>query len=304
MLWIVLSLACAALYSITAFIDNYIADVIFRGNKTESTKGIYGPSYIAIGIILAIIFGLQGISLKLIGIVAASSIFISLASIPYYKALKNEDATGATVYYQLSPLIYLATDLLILGRTISTMQLIGFVVILLAPIFVIFARKNKKSQKLAAGSGVLLLLYVIISTTGGSLYVIANEYSGAIMTTFILAQIFRGLSDTALFLTNKSWKARVKNVCRNKKKQLLAITLVNQLIFVAAEYIYRYAFTIENASSVSVVVNASELIITFALGIVLSIIWPNFGREKIHKREVLAHLTAVVLATIGIIIIN
>ena len=64
------------------------------------------------------------------------------------------------------------------------------------------------------------------------------------------------------------------------------------------------ALTLGPVAIVSVVANASMMILTFVLGIILTIIWPNFGREKLKKRRVLAHLVATVLAVIGIIMLQ
>ena len=304
MLWLILSLISAAIYSLCGFIDNYITDVIFRNNRSESVKGFYGPTYIISGIVVACIFGLNGIDLKAIGLVSLSSAIISLASIPYYRALKNEDATGAAVYYQLSPLFYLLLDIFILNKQITVMNMIGFIVILLAPIVIVMSRKRARSRKLALSSAILFILYVVIASTGGSLFAAVANSGYNIMSIFSIALTSRGIFDLILFIANKKWHHRCKNVWQSHAKAILTATLVNQALFIAAEFCYRYGYTLTNTSTVSVVVNASELIMTFIFGIILSIIWPNFGREKIRRHEVVAHLFAVLLATVGIILIN
>ena len=100
------------------------------------------------------------------------------------------------------------------------------------------------------------------------------------------------------------WQNRMKYIWRHKKWQFLASEGINQIICIIAEFLSRYALIIGIASLVSVTYNVLELIFTFILGIILSIIWPKFGREKLNRHIILAHLVATILATIGIILIR
>lgn len=110
--------------------------------------------------------------------------------------------------------------------------------------------------------------------------------------------------DIFLYLCNKSWRQRILYIMRRKKKQFLAATLSGTLISLAGEFAYRQSLILGVTALASVVANASQLVITFILGIVLSLIWPKFGREKLNKHIVRAHLVATILATIGIIILQ
>ena len=91
---------------------------------------------------------------------------------------------------------------------------------------------------------------------------------------------------------------------RRKKKQFLAATLSGTLISLAGEFAYRQSLILGVTALASVVANASQLVITFILGIVLSLIWPKFGREKLKRHVIVAHLIAVVLCVVGVIILQ
>ena len=103
---------------------------------------------------------------------------------------------------------------------------------------------------------------------------------------------------------NKPWQQRFKYIWRRKRKRFLIAILANQAISTSAELAIRAAMILGVTALVSVTCNAAELIITFLLGIVLSLIWPKFGRENIHRHVVIAHLLATVLAVVGIIILK
>ena len=73
---------------------------------------------------------------------------------------------------------------------------------------------------------------------------------------------------------------------------------------IAAEFASRWSLILGVAALASVVANVAELILTFVLGLVLSAIWPKFGREKLNRHIIIAHLLAVVLCITGIIILQ
>ena len=67
---------------------------------------------------------------------------------------------------------------------------------------------------------------------------------------------------------------------------------------------HKDTLVIGTAAIVSVTANSSQLILTFVMGIILTHLWPKFGREKLNKHIVRAHLIATVLAVIGIVILQ
>ena len=87
-------------------------------------------------------------------------------------------------------------------------------------------------------------------------------------------------------------------------KAYVGSVIANQCLCAFADYMYRYGLVLGIAALGSAITNAAELIMTFILGIVLSVIWPNFGREKLHRHLIVAHIIAVALCVAGIIIIQ
>ena len=89
MLWLILSIITAILYSISAFLDNFITDVIFTHKKPQAVKVFNGVTYIFFAFVIAMIFNLEEIPLLNIGLFLLSGVLASISSIPYYLALKN-----------------------------------------------------------------------------------------------------------------------------------------------------------------------------------------------------------------------
>jgi len=303
MLWLFLCVIVALIWSFSTFIDNYVTDVIFKGKKPQSMKIFDGISYLVFAAITFFVFGVENIRIEHIALLLLSGIASSVASIPYYLALREEESTTATLFYQLVPVVYLFTDWLIFGQPVTHLQLMAFIIILTAPIIITFSRKRPRSRRTMFSAALLFIIYVLLSAVSGILSTHIGE-NHAFPTVFFYFLLGRGFSDIILFATHSDWQQRMKYIWRRKKWQFVLTVGFNQIICIIAEFFSRYALIIGVASLVSVTYNVLELIITFVLGIILTIIWPKFGREELSRHVVIGHLIATILAVIGIILIK
>ena len=168
---------------------------------------------------------------------------------------------------------------------------------------VIFSRRHARARKMEYTSALLLLGYDFFVALSGIISTHVGE-SYDFKHIFFWFLIGRGITDVTLFLTNPKWRKRFKYVYQRNKVKLISIIGINQLICVVAEFASRYALIIGVAAVVSAASSIMELVFTFLLGLILSIIWPKIGREKLSRHIVIAHLIAVILSTIAIILIH
>ena len=304
MQWIILCLLAALFVSISVFIDNYMTDVVFKSKKPQAIKVIDAFLYLILAIIIATIFGLKEIPITLIILAIISGAITSLASLPYYLGLRDEEATTATIFFQIIPVLCIIGDFFILGHTITQQQIYGFILILIAPFIITLARQHKKTRKLELRASLLLLAHAILYAIGSVIYAKAGQDKPDTMTLYFWFIIGRTLFDFICTIFIPSLRKRIKQVLKVSPTKLI-ITAVSTLVFaLAGDFLLRYSYTFTTTSLATVLSNASELIITFILGIILTIIWPKFGREKLNRHIIISHLIAVILVVIGIILTN
>ena len=192
---------------------------------------------------------------------------------------------------------------MVFGEEITPRQLIAFVVIIMAPLVVIFSRRRKRMRKLELGAAGLLLAYCVFAAASGIITTRAGEgYDfNMVFGYFVLG---RGIMDLIYYYTHPSWRKRYKYVQKTDFKRLYVSLTAAQVVFLIAEFAGRYALIVGVPALVSVTSNALELIVVFVLGIILSILVPVFGREKLSRHIVIAHLIATILAVTGIIILQ
>lgn len=312
--WLVLTLIASVIASISAFFDNYIIDDFFKERMPQALKCFSGPINLLIALITLIIFpiffSIESIPIENILLLILSGVISAAASIPYYMALGSENTTGAIIFSQLYPIFYLLLGALFLGETINGIQLVAFLLLLSAPLVIIFSvRKRRKNMEYRAG--ILLLIYVLASSIASILFIFAERGAASatgnefpIILAVALLFLGKGIFDICAVLLKKKWRIRAKNVMKISKKRVLVPIVINSLIWLVSEYCFRNAAVIGKIAIVSAVNMAVELLATFVLGLILTILWPRFGREKLDKRTVMAHLVATILALIGIILVE
>ena len=77
MLWLILCIITAGIYSITAFLDNYITDVIFKNKKPQALKVFNGATYLVFALLTAVFFNIDEVPLLNIGLFMRSGVLAS-----------------------------------------------------------------------------------------------------------------------------------------------------------------------------------------------------------------------------------
>jgi len=306
--WLVLVAVAILTDSIRIFIDNYASDVYFKGNGAVSQKLFYAYTSIFFAIILALIGGLDFTSTPALTflLLILSGIISSIASIPYYKALEIDNSTNLGIFIQLAPALYLILGWLFLGETVSWPQLLAIPIILAAPtLIVLTSRKN--SRKTRARAILFSFLYVLGAVIGNLISV--EQSAGAenlnLLTEIGLVLFGKGLGAFLIFLIVPKWRHRFRQVVKTSNFRVFRPLTANAIIGLIKDISYRTALAIApSVALVSATADSTEPIIIFFMGLVLTLIWPKFGRETLNSKTVFVHVIATVLVVISIILLQ
>ncbi len=306
MSWLVLVIIAVVFDSIRIFIDNYISDVYYKGRGSAAQKLFYGYFFTITSIIMMFVFGIETDKVPVATMIwfLISGTLSSLAGIPYYRALEIEDSTNLTIFVQMAPVLYLILGWFFLDESFSPLQLAAFVVILAAPILIILtSRKNGRCAKFKAA--VMAFLYVFIAVIGNLIFVKNNSSDFHFTTGMAFLFLGKGISNLAIVYCNRKWVKRFRAVMKSSKKKVLRPLIIDGVLCLIKDSAYRAALLLAPAVALaSAVSDSSTPIVTFLLGIVLTLIWPKFGREKLNKKSVLIHLVATLLVVAGIILLQ
>ena len=305
MSWLWLVAAAVILDSLRIFIDNYASDVYFKGTSSVSQKVFYAYAYIVVAVIVFLLSfqSLSALSLLTILLLILSGIISSIAGIFYYRVLEIDDSNNLAIFIQLAPLLYLIYDWFT-GATFAPLQIVAFVVILLAP-FLIIISSRKKSRKTKLKAALLAFLYVLVSVISNLIFVGVNssEFNFGLVMAFVF--LGKGIGNLAIVYSKPKLRKRFSVIYRKSHAKVLRPLIINSIVGFSKDFAYRAALVSAPAVALaSVVSDSAEPVVVFLLGVVLTLIWPKFGREKLDKKSVLVHLVSTILVVIGIILIR
>ena len=303
--WLILVAIAVLSDSTRIFIDNYVSDTYFKGREAASQKLFYGYCFTIVGIIVSLISGVNpSISPTSIALIAGAGFFSALAGVAYYRALELDDSTNIGIFTQLSPVFYLILGWFFLDQSFSPMQLIAFIVILSAP-FLIIATTKKRSRHIRIKAVLYAFLYVLIAVTGNLLFVKAGTTNYNFIQDLAILFFFKGLSGILIVYSYPKFRRRFYAVVKRSHHKVLRPMSINFIIGIIKEFSYRGALAAAPAVALaSVASDSAEPIFIFFLGLLLTLIWPKFGREKLDRKTIIVHLMATVLVVIGIVLLQ
>lgn len=292
--------------SLRIFIDNYISCDYFKGKMAVSQKYFYCFAFTIFGVICAFITGVDFVNVPLhaYGLFILSGACGVIAGIPYYRALELSESTDYGIFIQLSPIIYLILGWLFLGQTINFIQLIAFLVIIAAPILIILTTK-KRSRKIRLKAALFAFLSVFITAVGAIIFVGQNTTEINFITEMAFVFIGKGLGNIIIMALAPKWRKRYHYVVKSSHAKVLRPLSTTFICGIIKDFANNLALILApSVALVSAISDSSKPIFIFFMGIVFTIIWPRFGREKLNKKTVLVHLIATILVVIGICLIQ
>lgn len=305
--WLVLVAIATITDSLRIFIDNYSSDVYFKGKGSVSQKLVYGYFFIITAIIGTVIIGFNPFSIPIENLLflLLGGALSSLSGITYFRALELDDSTNIGIFTQLAPVFYLILGWFFLGDTFSPIQLVAFVIILLAPFLIVFTTR-KNSRKIRIRAAISAIIYVLIAVIGNIIFIKAEEASSLNFVQDLLILFFgKGITGVIVVYVNPKWHKRLKYVMKKSRKKVLRPLICNFIVSLFKEFSYRGALALAPAVAIaSVTSDSAEPIVIFFMGIILTLIWPKFGREKLDRKTVLVHLIATALVVVGIVLMQ
>ena len=304
--WLVVLAIAVVSDALRIFIDNYISDVYFKEKGAVSQKIVSGIVTPILGIIILIVTGFNFTEIPPVALtlLLMSGVLGSLAGIPYYKALEIDDSTNIGIFFQFSPILYLIIGWIIGDEQFSIIQLLACFIILAAPLLVVITAK-KRSRKVRIKAALLAFISIIFYVASGETFIQGNVDGINIFSEIGLVLITKGLSDLLIIGSRRKLRRRLTKVVKSSRRKVLIPINISIVMRVIQEFSYRIGLII--APSVAIASAASDAVepaVIFFMGLLLTILWPKFGREKLQKKTVLVHFIATVLVVIGIVILR
>ena len=290
------------LWGVTNHIDKFMITGIEESKNSIKILLVFS-TFIA-GIVLTPIwlilshFTVSISSISLISVLIASLIYI-IATVFYFKAIEENDASLVVVMFQMIPVFSYILALILFKENLTIRQIVGSIIIILSAIIISFDFNEKNNRKKFKA-----LLLMTLSSLCYSIYFILFDIGIRNSTYYSCAfwyQIGFLIMGIVLLLL-KSFRIPFVNAIKKNGKRYLILNTTNEVINLIANLLVNYANLLIPIALVNVL-NGFQGAFAFILGIIGTLLLPKYIKEDLSKRVVIQKIVCIILGIIGLIIL-
>lgn len=301
MSWLVFAFSGPVLWGISFHLDKYLVERYFR--DTDVAVLLVFTSFIGVSMLPFIWFYQPGtVALPLLSIllIGFSGILYLGAMLFYLQALQTEDVSVVAPLFQASPLFAAALGYVMLGETLSSIQLLGGLFIVGGALLLSWQIDGEntffKTRLILLMLGCTFAL--ALSSVIFKAFAVSEEFWITTFWTYTGEAVFGfGL------LTIARYRRKFLFLFRTSRTALLAINGANELINLGGGVGMRYALTLAPIGLVQAVGSTTTLFV-FLFGIILSAFFPRFRTEDLSHRNLARKGMAALLVGAGVMLVN
>lgn len=284
-------------YSFSNYLDKFLLE-----KKIRNPFAMTVVSGVASGCIGLIIWGLSGF--RLIGFLPTALMFLAgllliFYLLPYFAALKAEDASTIVPMFQFIPVFTLVLSSVFLNETLTGKQTCGLLLVIVAGVLISLRRIEKNIFRPRKALLFMLMASFLYGSIGVLFRFVVRDVN--FWTTFAYEYMGTGLG--ALLLLSLS--ASVRRTLHAEKKALLSsvgIISFNNAICILAQLAESFAMSLVAVPLVNIVGSIQPLMV-FIEGILLTLFFPHIVKENISRGVLLLKSSSIVLMLSGLFLV-
>jgi drug/metabolite transporter (DMT)-like permease len=299
--WLLIAILAPLLWASTNFIDKFLLSKYFKSGV--GTLIIYSA---LIGLPIAFLVAIFKPSV--LSITLSTAIFIILNSFlyiiylfPYFKALSKADASVVVPIFQTIPVFSYFLAFFVLGETLSTMQIIGSLLIIFGAVGITLKFKDKKIHLTKD------VLFLQLSAS----FIVAVNYLFfkffAIQLDFWTVSFWQYLGfvilGIILLIFIKSYRNDFVLSFKRNSKSILGLNAINEILNIVATIIFTFATLLAPLALVWVI-NGFQPLFVFLIGILLTLFFPHLIKENLEKKVLLQKIIFILLIFLGAYLLN
>ncbi len=307
MTWFWIALVNPLLHAAVNHFDKFLVSKYFKTDDNKSPVGaliLYSAIFAVILLPFILLFtsGVFDVIWRDRIILSLSGMLLVLAYIFYFYALDRDEATIVAPLFQMIPIFGFILGYLLLGETLTKMQIIGSVVIIAGSVILALNLigkriKFKKSVVLfMAGSS---LCYAL----AGVLFKFVAEFSQNFWPSLFWDFVGKIILGIIIFIFIKSYRQSLLLSIKNNRSMGLLLNSTNEILSLVGEMALMFAALLAPIALVQVVSGFQPLFV-FVFGVVLTLFLPTIGKESLSKASLMQKILGIIVIITGTILIN
>ncbi len=298
--WIFLALLIPALYSFSNYIDKYLVTKYFVEGGERALTVISAAAFsIFLPILYAIDSRIFDVPFFDIVILMISGTFLVFFLVPYFIAMRENDASIVAPLFGFVPLVTLLFGYIFLGESISLQQFLAMLLVLFGSVIIATDITNsifKVNNKL------LLLMLLSSSLYAGSLIIFKHTSSEHRFTQHLFWQYVGGFLTVPCFLSYKPYRDEFMTSLQRSGYKLLSLNLLNETLTISGNFLYAYCILLAPVALVSTVASVQPFFL-FAYGIILTLLFPHIFKEDLKLTALVRKFFGIICIFAGVVLI-
>jgi len=305
MSWLVFAFSGPILWAISTHLDKYLVERYFK-NSNVAVLLIFTAliGVLALPFIWLLDPRVVGVGLGNAALMVFSGVLYMGAMLFYLRALQTEEASVVAPFFQAAPLFGFVLGYLVLGETLSPIQMAGGALIVGGTVLVSLRLDLHKTDFRTnfnfrlAGLMLACALSLAVSSLIFKIFALRDDFWPTTFWMFVGEALFG-----AALLAIASYRRQFLDLLRSNPGAVLSINAANELINLGGALGTRFALVLAPLSLVQAIGSTTTLFV-FAFGVVLSVFFPALGRENLSRQELTQKGLAAVLVAAGAVLVT
>lgn len=298
MTWFLLALVAPFLYTLTNYIDKILLEKYFKEGGVGTLILVSAfLSILALPLILIAdptVFTVGKFNiLVLIGVGLLDLLILWF----YLLALKGDEPTIIIVFYQLVPVLALVLGFIFLGEVLTKVQLIAMGVIIFGTTLVSFEIDDENNFKLRKRTILLMSGAAFAWALESVLFkVVAIEEN--VWRSLFWEHVALVLVGLIIFSFVKSYREQFLLALRLNSAAIISLNVTNEALYMTGNIVVAFAVMLAPVALI-LLGESFQTIFVLAIGVFLTLFFPNLYSEKIGKKYVWQKIFAILITGIG-----
>jgi drug/metabolite transporter (DMT)-like permease len=301
--WFTISLLPPMIWALSNHFDKYLLNKFFK-NIGGGPLIILTSLTALITLPLILLFSSAEISMNAPAILALIGLGLlgMGGGLLYIYAMSKDDPSVVIPLFQMIPVFNYFLGLIFLKETLSTVQLIGSVLVIGGAIFLTTEQEGRKFKIKAGIFWVMALNCILHSFFDLSFKYIAKSENlwGANFWVYFGMALF----GIAILIFSKDWRNKFFSIFKYNRTKIISLGLISEGGSIVANLIFNYALLLMPIALVSVVSNGLQPFFVLLFGIVLTVIFPEICHEKLTTRNLAPKIAFIAIIFIGTYLLN
>ncbi len=302
-MWFFVALGAPLLWAVGSFIDKFLVDRLKSEELSMAVLLLYStlfsvlvlPVVFLIGGGLDTLFSIQILLLIAAGVVEAVALFL------FFSALVREEVSLVIPLLQLTPVFSFAFGLLVLGETLTLLQGVGCVTVILGGMLLTLEFSEETRFKIKK----YLLVYMIFAAAAYALTDTLFKYGGsanAFWTSVFWQHVGLLGAGVAVFLAKPSYRRQFVSHVQASPASFVGLNILNETLHAGGVMLVNFALFFAPIALVATV-TAYHPVFVLIGGAMLTMYFPKLISEKLSARHLIHKSVATLVVVLGSVLL-